>query len=155
MRYSIYPRSEKILSPLLPALGTLNRCRLRHNRDRGTAISGKAWKTVKPGKLVGGKPREKSYIFDTRYLLHSYSGSPFMEPYFTRNWASNVHCVDHNGRIITAAEHWPSASTFLATRCPIRCPLRLFLSISALSLSFPFLPLVQLSTLCVRSLRGL
>lgn len=42
-----------------------------------------------------------------------------MELYFTRNWASTVHCVDHNGRIITAAEHWPSASTFLATRCPI------------------------------------
>lgn len=102
-----------------------------------------------PGKLLrqrGKEPRERSYIFDTRYLLHSYSGSPFMEPYFTRNWAPTVHCVDHNGRIITAAEHWPSPSTFLATRWPIRWP---FISLSL----FPYPSLSFSPSGCNYSLR--
>lgn len=139
---------------LVPTMGTLNRCRLRHNRDGGTAVSGKAWKTVESGKpreeAWEETKRERPYIFDTRYLLHSYSGSPFMEPYFTRNWASTVHCVDHNRRIITAAEHWPSPSTFLAVPLP-------FASVFLSSPLF-FLLLVQLTTShdhFVRSLCGL
>jgi len=104
LRYLIYLSSEKILSLRRWVLN-----RLRLNRDRRGGVR----KGDEKGQLVetlgeqagvgrvGDQEKERgSYIFDTRYLLHSYSGSPFMEPYFTRNWAPTVHCVDHNGRII-------------------------------------------------------
>lgn len=42
---------------------------------------------------------------DIYYIVMA--GVPFMGPYLKQNWALNVHCVYHNGRIITATEHWP------------------------------------------------
>ena len=53
-----------------------------------------------------------------------------MEPYFTRNWAPTVHCVDHNGRIITATEHWPSLSLSLSFFLSPPLSLSFYLSLS-------------------------
>lgn len=173
-RYSIYLKFEKIFSF---RRWILNRCRLRHNRDRRTTVPGKAWKLGETSGKEGGRgrrPRERewSYIFDTRYLLHSYSGSPFMEPYFTRNWAPTVHCVDHNGRIITATEHRPPPSLSLSVLPPpsissslfFSRPLSTFLTIFDPLFCFPspllwFLPFasmaMQPSASHVQSLYGL
>jgi len=56
---------------LVPTMGTLNRCRFRHNHDRGTTVSRKVWKMAKSGKLVGGNQERDHYIYSIRDIYYT------------------------------------------------------------------------------------
>lgn len=116
----------------------LNRCRLRHNRDQGTGGCGGGGgggerggeKGVKDGrrnsrwKRRREQEKERGRIYSIRDIYYTVIAVRRLWSHTSRGIELRpVHCVDHNGRIITATEHRSSLSLspsrpFLATHYP-------------------------------------